>query len=85
MYIDDFLVAAANNQDIIDVKDSLDREFKMNNLGTPRSFLSIEIEYHDDESISIHQEAYIRKILAEFYMEDYHLKSTLMNPKASLN
>jgi hypothetical protein len=85
VYVDDFLVAGASDREITDVKEALEVEFKMNDLGTPRSFLGIQFDYHDDGSISLHQQRYTQKVLSDFYMEDCQPKSTPMNPKASLD
>jgi hypothetical protein len=85
VYVDDFLVVAASEQGIMDVKDALESEFKMNDLGTPHSFLGIQFDYHDDGSVSLHQQGYVQKILSDFCMEECQAKSTPMNPKVSLN
>ena len=65
-------------------KESLEVEFKTNDLGTPRSFLGIQFDHHDDSSISLYQQQYILKILSDFYMEDRQPKSMPMNHKAAL-
>lgn len=85
VYVDDFLVVAASEQEIRDVKDALESEFTMSDLGTPHSFLGIQFTYHDDGSVSLHQQGYIRKILSDFCMEECQAKSTPMHPKVSLN
>jgi hypothetical protein len=85
VYVDDFLVAAASDQEIADVKEALESEFKMNDLGTPHSFLGIQFDVHNDGSVSLHQQQYIQKILADFCMEGCQPKSTPMNTKISLN
>ena len=85
VYVDDFLVAASNDSEVNAVKQALDSEFKMNDLGTPRSFLGIEFEFHPEGSVSIHQRQYVRKILTDFCMESSQPKQTPMNAKISLN
>ena len=85
VYVDDFLVAGVSDREITDVKEALEEEFNMNDLGTPRSFLGIQFDYHNDGSISLHQQQYMMKILSDFYMEDCQPKSTPMNAKASLD
>ncbi|OQE61954.1 hypothetical protein PENNAL_c0274G07729, partial [Penicillium nalgiovense] len=85
VYVDDFLVAAANTHEIEQVQRALQAEFRLNDLGTPQSFLGIEFDYHVDGSVSIHRHQYIQKVLADFGMETCQPKSTPMNPKQSLN
>jgi hypothetical protein len=85
VYVDDFLVAAANPREIELVQQALQTEFQLNDLGTPRSFLGIQFDYHVDGSVSIHQHQYIQKVLSDFGMETCQPKSTPMNPKQTLN
>ncbi|CAP94943.1 Pc21g00460, partial [Penicillium rubens Wisconsin 54-1255] len=85
VYVDDFLVAAANTHEIEQVQRVLQAEFRLNDLGTPRSFLGIQFDYHVDGSVSIHQHQYIQKVLSDFGMESCQPKSTPMNTKQSLN
>ncbi|KAJ5743432.1 hypothetical protein N7533_010534 [Penicillium manginii] len=85
VYVDDFLVATANTYEIEQVRRALQTEFRLNDLGTPQSFLGIQFDYHIDGSVSIHQHQYIQKILSDFGMETCQPKSTPMNPKQTLN
>jgi hypothetical protein len=85
VYVDDFLVAAANSHEIEQVQRALQTEFRLNDLGNPCSFLGIQFGYHADGSVSIHQHQYIRKVLSDFGMETSQPKSTPMNPKQILN
>ena len=85
VYVDDFLVAAANTHEIEQVQQALQTEFRLNDLGTPRSFLGIPFDYHVDGSVSIHQLQYIQKVLSDFGMETCQPKATPMNPKQILN
>ncbi|CRL30943.1 Reverse transcriptase, RNA-dependent DNA polymerase [Penicillium camemberti] len=48
VYVDDFLVAAANSHKIEQVQRALQTEIQLNDLGTPRSFLGIQFDYHAD-------------------------------------
>jgi hypothetical protein len=54
VYVDDFLVPAADDAEIQQLRRVLESEFKLNDLGTPRSFLGIQFDFHVDGSISIH-------------------------------
>ncbi|KAJ5091016.1 hypothetical protein N7532_009700 [Penicillium argentinense] len=85
VYVDDFLVAAADDAEIQQLRMALESDFKLNDLGTPRSFLGIQFDFHADGSISIHQHRYIQKVLSDFCMETCQPKSTPIAPKALLN
>ncbi|OQD78121.1 hypothetical protein PENANT_c086G01457 [Penicillium antarcticum] len=85
VYVDDFLVAAANSYEIDQVQRALESEFQLNDLGTPRSFLGIQFDFQADGSVSIHQHQYIQKVLSDFGMEACQPKTTPMNPKQVLN
>jgi hypothetical protein len=85
VYVDDFLVAGASRREIRDVQKALESEFKMNDLGTPHSFLGIQFDFYLDGSVSLHQQQYIQKVLKDFCMDTCHPKSTPMNVKVSLN
>jgi hypothetical protein len=54
VYVDDFLVPAAGDAEIQQLRRVLESEFKLSDLGTPRSFLRIQFDFHVDGSISIH-------------------------------
>ena len=69
IYVDDFLVAAADDGESEQLRRTLESEFKLNDLGTPRSFLGIQFDFHVDRSISIHQHQYIQKVLSDFWKE----------------
>lgn len=47
----DFPVVKASEQEIRDIKDTLESEFKMSDLETPQApFLEIQFDYYDDGS-----------------------------------
>ncbi|KAJ5267498.1 hypothetical protein N7478_010306 [Penicillium angulare] len=85
VYVDDFLITAANSHEIEQVQRALQAEFQLNDLGTPRSFLGIQFDYYVNGSVSIHQHQYIQKVLSDFGMETCQPKSTPMNPRQILN
>jgi hypothetical protein len=55
VYVDDFLVAAANDDEIQHVQSALETESRLDDLGTPRLFLGILSDFQADGSVSIHQ------------------------------
>jgi hypothetical protein len=85
VYVDDFLVAAADSHEIAQVQRALKTGFQLNDLGIPRSFLGIQFDIQAGGSVSIHQHQYIQKILSDFGMETCKTKDTPMDPKQALN
>jgi hypothetical protein len=76
VYVDDFLVAAADSHEIEQVQRALETEFQLNDLGIPRSFPGIQFDFQADGSVSIHQHQYIQKVLSNFGMETCQPKTT---------
>ena len=56
LFMDDFLIAGENEDDIADIKCLLAAEFDIQDLGIAKKFLGMQIEYGVDGSIEIHQE-----------------------------
>ncbi|OQE62856.1 hypothetical protein PENNAL_c0258G09243 [Penicillium nalgiovense] len=48
VYVDDLLITAANSHEIKQVQRALETEFRLNDLGAPRSFLGIQFDYYTD-------------------------------------
>ena len=69
IYIDDGLIAASSENDIGDLVQYLNREFKTK-TGNLECYLGIEVDQGIDGSIHIHQNAYSRKILKRFNMDE---------------
>lgn len=67
------------------VKDALEFEFRTSDLGIPHPLLSIQFDYHDDPSVSLHQREYVQKIVSDFCMKERQTVITPMSPKVSLN
>jgi len=86
-YIDDMLLAytptAAKEAD--EIKMALAATYKITNLGTAHQFLSIEIHYKTDGSISLAQRVFIDTILKRFHMEAAHGAATPLNNKVKLD
>jgi hypothetical protein len=75
LYVDDFIIAGENEDDIMRIKQLLAEQFEMKDLGIAKKFLGMEIEYGDDGSIKIHQEQYIEQLLRDG-MQDCNLVHT---------
>ena len=63
LYVDDFLIAGENRDDITTIKGLLVEMFKMKDLGIVEKFLGMEIEYGEDGSVKLYQEQYLRNLL----------------------
>ena len=63
LYIDDFLIASENENDIAMIKGLLAERFEMKDLGIAERFLSMKIEYGEDGSVKLHQEEYLWNLL----------------------
>ena len=64
LYINDFLIAEENKDDIATIKGLLGERFEMKDLSIAERFLGMEIEYgEEDGSVKLHQEGYLRNLL----------------------
>lgn len=86
IYVDDMLVAAKNKRDIQIVKDQLNVEFGMKDLGAARKILGMEIRRNRKAStLFLSQESYIEKILKRFNMHNAKAVSTPLAPHFQLS
>src|SRR5271169_2914569 len=58
--------------------------YEMKDMGIARKFLGIQIEYGDDGSIKVHQEDYLRDILARHGMSDCNPIATPLDTSVKL-
>lgn len=71
LYVDDMLIASRNKAEIKEIKDSLNREFEMKDLGKTSHILGIDIiRDRDKVTIILSQESYVKKVLKAFGMID---------------
>ena len=75
IWVDDIIIAATNEVVLAEVKNGLNTQFKMKDLGQLKSFLNIQFVFHDD-CIEMHQQNYIDKLLQKFGMESCNPKRT---------
>lgn len=68
IYIDDGLIAATDERQIISLLQELKSEFEIT-IGTTDAFLGLHIEKKENGNIFIHQEAYTNCILERFRMQ----------------
>jgi hypothetical protein len=84
LYVDDFIIASENEDEIARIKQLLAQNFEMKNLSIEQKFLGVDIEYGDDRSIKIHQEQYLQQILLHHGMRDYSLVYTPLDSSVKL-
>jgi transposase InsO family protein len=84
LYVDDFIIAGENKDDIATIKRQLSERFDMKDLGIARKFLGMEIEYGSDGSIKIHQNQYIQQLLTRHGMQDCSPVNTPMDTSVKL-
>jgi len=70
LYVDDLLIAAKSRRRIDQVKQLLHNSYKMNDLGSVRQFLGLEIDRLPDGSFLLNQARFVMKVLRRFSMEN---------------
>ena len=75
IWVDDFIIAASNNDLLSRFKDTMQSQFKMKDLGKISCFLGIDFEPEGKE-IKMSQKRYILKMLEKFGMSDCKPRST---------
>jgi hypothetical protein len=83
IYVDDCLLAAADESQLSLVINQLQRLFKVT-VGDSTFFVGMQIEKHDGHLL-VHQEAYTKRILRQFNMENCHPISTPGDSSAKLH
>src|SRR5436305_10498872 len=84
LYVDDLLIISVNDDDLVNVKRRLIEKFEMKNLSVAKKFLEIKIEYDDDDSIKLHQNQYIQKLLKRHDMQNCNSVSTSIDTSIKL-
>ena len=84
LYVDDFLIAGENEDDIAKIKGLLAERFDMKDLGIAENFLGMEIEYREDGSVKLYQERYIQKLLERHGMQDCNPVATPLDTSVKL-
>jgi hypothetical protein len=83
--VDDILIESNNVKDVMKVKDELNKEFDMKDLGAASRILGIDIRRDRKQSkLCLSQETYLRKILDKFGMLNSKPIVTPTNPQFKL-
>jgi len=70
LYVDDLLIAAKSRCRIDQVKQLLHIRYKMNDLGSARPFLGLEIDQLPDTSFLLNQARFVMKVIRRSRMEN---------------
>lgn len=84
IYVDDGLLAATNQKCFGSVMNYLRKHFEVKEFDA-KCYLGLQIEQMIDGSIQISQEAYAKKVIRKFGMEDAHPVSTPMENHRALD
>lgn len=77
LYVDDMLIAAKNIKEIQKIKNQLNAEFDMKDLGSAKKILGMEIvRDRSARTLYLSQQSYIEKVLHRFNMHDAKEVST---------
>ena len=84
LYVDDLIIAGDNEDDILTIKRRLSERFEMKDLGIAKKFLGIEIEYGSDESVKLHQNQYIQRLIERHGMGECNPVATPLDTSVKL-
>lgn len=77
LYVDDMLVAAKNDDEVIRVKSELETKFEMKDLGEARRIPRMDIiRNRQQRELKLVQSDYIQRLLLKFQMSDAKAVST---------
>ena len=86
LYVDDMLIASKDKEEVKHLKSRLAEEFDMKDLGPAKKILGMEIQRDRNVgTLRLSQEAYVKKVLVRFGMEDAKPVSTPLAPHFKLS
>lgn len=84
LYVDDILIFGENITIINEIKENLNKRFKMKDLGKVNKYLGIEIKYYDKQ-ISLSQQDYIESLAHKYNITDCRKTETPMEINLKLD
>ena len=86
MYVDDTIIAAPTDNEITDIINLINKKFKTKDLSEPSMFLGCKISRdYEKRTITISQDHYVEKILADAKMQDSKANQIPMTPAYLIN
>ncbi|KAJ2918221.1 hypothetical protein MD484_g2147, partial [Candolleomyces efflorescens] len=86
VFVDDITITSKNKQKIQEVKDALQKVFKVKDLGPTTYLLGIKVDYdREHRTLELSQTQYIVDILKRFGMEECTAVTTPMDPGTRLS
>ena len=85
VYVDDCILATSHPSQKTIFSESLKEKFSIKCLGRLEHFLGVRVTHNADGSITLDQEAYVKRLLKTFNMEDCKPTSTPMAPNLVLS
>jgi hypothetical protein len=78
--VDDLAILAPSEAIFIDFIKSIEKDFKIKNLGVIKDYLGIDINFNPSKGlIKLSQATYINKVLTKYNLQDAKIKSTPMD------
>ena len=84
LYVDDLLITGNDDKAINTLKQRLQHEFEMTDLGEAQQYLGVEISRHPN-GIFLNQEGYISKLLKKFNLRTCNPTKLPIDPKLQLS
>ena len=84
LYVDDILIFGTNRKVIEEVKDFLNHNFQLKDLGVADVILNIKLLRDDDGGITLLQSHYVEKVLSHFGYSDCKPSPTPYDPSVLL-
>lgn len=84
LWVDDILLLSNDSEACADVKQKLCKTFETKDLGTPKTFLGLNISYTND-CITLGASDFINKLIAKYGLENANPSQLPMEPKLQLD
>lgn len=85
LYVDDIIICGTQGSEILKLKEELNKNFRMTDLGLANHHLGLNIIRKEDEITETSQYSYLEDILQQFGMQDCKHVSTPMESNARIS
>lgn len=83
IYVDDLIIMTDTESEMTHIKKEMSGKFKMKDMGPINFFLGVSVQRKED-SVVLHQRAYIQEILGKYQMSDAKPVATPSDPNVQL-